>query len=231
MGSSGCVEILPALVDAKGDLIVATANDVVTRLPVGSNAQVLTVDPSVTAGMRWATPTLGSDMLTVGEETMGRGTMFHTTITSVSGQLRLNYFTARKTETTTQVRIWTGTVSAAPTPTLCKFGLWQIDANGNGTLVASTANDTTLFAAVNTSYTRSWIAPYAKVAGQRYATGVLIVSALTMPQFIGSLVTNAVEQFADPATVSLLSGLADVGDFVAGSVTGTIHRSYMVVLP
>lgn len=47
--------VMGTLVDAKGDLIVATAADTVTRLPVGAtNGHVLTVDSAEAAGVKWA---------------------------------------------------------------------------------------------------------------------------------------------------------------------------------
>lgn len=52
--------IPPTTVDTKGDLIAATANDTVTRLPVGANGTVLTADSTQATGLRWATPTGGS---------------------------------------------------------------------------------------------------------------------------------------------------------------------------
>ena len=47
--------IAKSLVDAKGDLLVATAADTVARLAVGSNDQVLTADSSTASGLKWAT--------------------------------------------------------------------------------------------------------------------------------------------------------------------------------
>lgn len=45
-----------AIVDAKGDLIAATANDTPARLAVGTNGQVLTADSTASTGIKWATP-------------------------------------------------------------------------------------------------------------------------------------------------------------------------------
>ena len=48
--------IQPTLVDAKGDLIGATANDTPARVPPGTTGQVLTADTAVALGLKWATP-------------------------------------------------------------------------------------------------------------------------------------------------------------------------------
>jgi hypothetical protein len=46
--------LLRSLIDAKGDLFVGSAADIVARLAVGSNGQVLTADSAQAAGMKWA---------------------------------------------------------------------------------------------------------------------------------------------------------------------------------
>ena len=44
------------LADAKGDLIVGTADNALDNLAVGSNGSVLTADSSTATGLKWATP-------------------------------------------------------------------------------------------------------------------------------------------------------------------------------
>jgi hypothetical protein len=48
-----------SVIDAKGDLIVGTANDSVDNLSVGSNDFILTADSSQTLGVKWAAPAVG----------------------------------------------------------------------------------------------------------------------------------------------------------------------------
>jgi hypothetical protein len=49
-----------AIVDAKGDLITATAADTPARLAVGTNGQTLVADSTASTGLKWATPASGS---------------------------------------------------------------------------------------------------------------------------------------------------------------------------
>jgi hypothetical protein len=42
--------------DAKGDLAVATGADAASRLPLGTNGQILTADPALSLGVKWANP-------------------------------------------------------------------------------------------------------------------------------------------------------------------------------
>lgn len=49
-----------AIVDAKGDIITATAADTPARLAVGTNGQTLVADSSTATGLKWATASSGA---------------------------------------------------------------------------------------------------------------------------------------------------------------------------
>ena len=57
--SNASAGIAKTIVDAKGDLIAATAADTVARLAVGTNGQVLTADSTAATGVAWATASAG----------------------------------------------------------------------------------------------------------------------------------------------------------------------------
>ena len=76
--------INPTIVDAKGDIIAATAADTVARLAVGSNDQVLTADSTTATGLKWATPS-SSGWTLLSTTTLSGAT---TNISGISGSYR-----------------------------------------------------------------------------------------------------------------------------------------------
>ena len=50
-------------IDAKGDLIVGTADNTVDNLAVGTNGQVLTADSTTATGLKWSTPTVYQEVV------------------------------------------------------------------------------------------------------------------------------------------------------------------------
>jgi hypothetical protein len=70
------------IVDAKGDLIAATASDTVSRLAVGTNGQVLTADSTAATGLAWGSPSAGGMTSLASGNLSGSSSI---SITSISG--------------------------------------------------------------------------------------------------------------------------------------------------
>ena len=70
-----------SLVDAKGDVLTATADNTPARLAVGANDTVLTADSTAATGLKWATPAAG------GMTQLATGTLsgVEVSLTSISG--------------------------------------------------------------------------------------------------------------------------------------------------
>lgn len=77
--------ILATILDAKGDIIAASAADTAARLAVGANNTVLTADSATSTGLKWASPASHTLLSTT---TLSGAT---TTISSIS-QSYLNLF-------------------------------------------------------------------------------------------------------------------------------------------
>ena len=101
-----------------------------------------------------------------------------------SGYITFSFFTPLETMTISQITMGNSSIPAASC-TAARMGLYTFDGT-TATLVARTANDTTLFNSLYTSYTRSFSttggypASYTLTAGTRYAFAYIVVAA-TMP--------------------------------------------------
>lgn len=151
--------------------------------------------------------------LTGAVETMSRTQVLSNANSAVSQTMRLTAFTAPRSEQIVSVRVITGTVAAAATPTIIRFGIYEVAADGAITLVASTTNDTTLLTGLNTEHTKALTTPYSLVQGRRYAFAQLVVSAAAMPTMCGSVdglsaMTAAAKRL--PWTYCTLAGQANL---------------------
>lgn len=132
------VESLPAsLIDAKGDLIVGTADNTAARKAVGTDGQVLTADSASTGGIKWATPSGGSG----GKKTA---------VFKISGTLATGVGATRLYNDTGAT--WTISSIRASVETAPSGGSVIIDVNKNGvTLFTTQANRPTITTSSNTS--------------------------------------------------------------------------------
>jgi len=89
------------ILDAKGDLISATAADTPARLAVGTNGQVLTADSTASTGLKWAAPDSGGMTVLSSGSLSGAST----TISSISGSYKNLELVVRNFTPATQTQI------------------------------------------------------------------------------------------------------------------------------
>lgn len=173
---------------------------------------------------------LAATPLTVGQSTLSRRDATSTTITMTSQALRLTYFQAVKSQTVTSFRFASGG-TAAGVPTLIRFGLYSVAANGDLTLIGSTPNDTSLLNGVSTAYTKNLSTPVAITRGTVYAFGGLVVAA-TPPTMRGLVLPSpASEGSIDPRQSGQLTGQADLPASVAvGSLADGLNLLYAALI-
>ena len=131
----------------------------------------------------------------------------------------------------TKVQTATGT-TAQSASTLCRVGIYSVAANGDITLVASTADaHATLWVATTTLYETALSASFNKVRGTWYAVGLLSVGAA--PTWIGQIALPGDVANAAPKLGGVMTGLSDLptGTTAAASIAGTGHIPYAVLVP
>jgi len=106
--------------------------------------------------------------------------------------------------------------TAAVGTTLARMGLFTVADNGNATLVARTASDTSLASVTFTLYTGAldttggYPASYTVTAGSRYAFGILFVGSSTAPSVYGYAGGSAMN-FWLPWLTAGVSAQTDIG--------------------
>jgi hypothetical protein len=82
------------IVDAKGDLIAATASDTPARLAIGTNGQVLTADSAEATGMKWATAAGGTSWTRVADGSLSGASVTVSSLSAANILVILSGFSA-----------------------------------------------------------------------------------------------------------------------------------------
>ena len=102
--NNSLLPIVKTIVDAKGDIIAATAADTVSRLAVGANDTVLTADSTAATGLKWATPAAGG-MTLISTTTLTGASITLSSIPATYNNLQLVIRNFRPATDATQLRI------------------------------------------------------------------------------------------------------------------------------
>lgn len=153
-----------------------------------------------------------------------------TTSTTTTGRLNLSGFIAGKSFTAANI---IGYASAAGTSvTLFKYGLYTLDSSGNGTLVASTANQSTAANGFNGVRSYALSSSYAVTAGTAYALALLSVGG-NAPQYACNTTTafnGAISGIAQPFLFAGLDSQTDLpSSFTYASLTPRGFGFYQVI--
>lgn len=176
----------------------------------------------VTAPNLPSTDIYNGDAITSGEEIMPRRDAIGASALAASGTLHLSYFTARKTEAVTNIRMLSDGTAATGT-TLARMGVYSVSGAGDLTLVAATANDTTVFSGAYTPYQRTLTSTFNKVKGTRYAVGVLVVGT-GMPTITGATCAGA-DAALPPRLCGIVTGQANLPATIAA---GSVAEDYRI---
>lgn len=146
-----------------------------------------------------------------------------------SGQVWLLGFTARKRKTVTSMTIGSGAVAAGATPTLCRFGVYDVDEGDNLSNLNAVANDTSLLASVGTGYTRNLAQAKEFVPGNRYAAAFIIVTAAALPNIIAGSATGVSTTMSNAQNVLapfVMARVAAQADLAASYSAASLIGSY-----
>jgi len=244
LGAGASLRLLLAQDATGGRSLTLTDGTTTQRLivPQQAGAQVI-VNIVGTAGGFYAVvegDTPDPDALLLGESTIPRRLAIGVgggAYTLTSGVLRLGYFTARRSEVVKALRLWPGSTAAGATPTLLRWGVYEVAANGDLTLVAAIDNNAAGFASVTSgagTYKKATLADWNKVRGQRYAAAVLCVTTATAPTIMGNPVgaSNGVLNDLAPKMAGTVTGQSDLpASLAAASVAAGVVLPMMEMLP
>ena len=203
-----------AIVDAKGDLIGATAADTPARLAVGTNGQILTADSTAATGLAWATPASSASGLTlVKTQTIGSG-VSSVTVTGAFSSTYDNYLVTVNggvASTSNQINIQLGSTTT---------GYYELTIYGNyasASLTGENASNATLFRYAGLGST-STLSMDLNIAGPNLAKNTTFTSISPTTLTTGGNVYWNQGFLADTTQYTAFTLLANTGTYTGGTI-------------
>ena len=143
--------IAKTIVDAKGDIIAATAADTVSRLAVGANDTVLTADSTAATGLKWASPAAGAGLVKISTQsfTTASSITFNDVFSSTYDNYKLLFYATNQTATLAvrlRYRV-SGTDATGSNYSTNGLTAYEISAGSTSTLVLQQYTQTSAFVA------------------------------------------------------------------------------------
>ena len=210
--------INPTLVDAKGDIIAATAADTVARLAVGANDTVLTADSTTATGLKWVAPSAGANwsLLNAGGTSLSGTT---TTVSGISGK--------------DKILVLVEDCKANAATVQFNFRL-NTDTGSNYTYFGSNINETSVVAVGDTSFISSTSINFARsantagdmVSGTLQITGAnaagvkafTVIGAGRQSSGVNQYAVSAQGVYSGSSVISSVSVVANSGSFTGGKM-------------
>lgn len=223
-----------SLMDAKGDLVVGTADNTIARKAAGTNEQSLVVDSAQTDGMRWTYPRMALQQRSaiptgaITEVGVGRYNAMSSQAVLTSGTLRLGGMCVLpKDRAVASITIPSGS-TAATTPTNQWFCLVRVS---DLAVLRKTADDTTVAWAASVNKTLSLSSTYTPTDDELVYLGILVVAA-TVPTILGWSINQSVTFIAPITCGNSTTGLttpASLGGTAAaiGASAPLSHYGYV----
>ena len=208
--------VAKTIVDAKGDLIAATAADTVSRLAVGTNGQVLTADSTAATGIKWASASGGSKNYTLlntgGTALTGAATITVSGISNVDNLMIIVVQASADASSNFDIRFNSDSGS--------KYFYGGIQEEKGSAFTAITPNpsgQTSIFYCVQGNNAGNTVSGYINVLG---AAGTGSKAFTLQSAGTGTLAyqTNSGGVYTGTSAISSVSIISSVGNFDAGSI-------------
>lgn len=221
------VAAIPAtLVNAKGDLVTATADDTPARLAAGTNGQMLVADSTTATGLAWVTRRrAGYGYATSGNvETLPAALTGASVSALTSGRVYLVPILLEQGEVVSNITFISGT-TAAGTPTNQWFAL----CDSGCVVLAVSADDTTTAWGSSTAKTLAMGSAYTVTASGTFYLACLVAAA-TPPTLRGSSTSGVLPTYpAINGNTGLTSPPSVSTDLNAGASAGNSNTAYAYV--
>lgn len=216
------------ILDAKGDLITATAADTPARLAVGTNNQVLMADSSTSTGLKWGTVSSGG--MTLIQETVASGltSLSFSSIPNTYKSLLLVYNGLITSNNATAFNLRINNESASGT----YRGLWfgQNSGFANGTLVGQAVTPTNFLRNVISSDGENTANGWLQIDNYASTTRLknYMIDYSLQDSAIGSIYYTVNAIFNSTSAISSLDIVRTVGTGTFSNATNTSIRLYGV---